>query len=192
MARRAGIVRPAHLRAPGQWAGSKSDLHDGAMIGRPLDFRLQPALRHEDVKAVPFGSKRDGPGRSEGMGGYHDAMSKLLLNLRNIPDDEAGDVRAMLDAKRIAFYETRPSIWGISAGGIWVVDDADFADAKRMFDEYEQERSARIRAEYAAARHAGTAETFVGVLRKEPLRVAMTLLGILFVLGVVALPFILL
>jgi len=119
-------------------------------------------------------------------------MSKLLLNLRNVPGDEADDVRAMLDAKRIAFYETPPSFWGISAGGIWVTEDADFADAKRAFDDYEQQRSARVRAEYAAAKRAGTAETFFSVLRADPLRVVMTLLGILLALGLVALPVILL
>ena len=70
-------------------------------------------------------------------------MSKLLLNLRNVPDDEADDVRAMLDAKRIAYYETPPSFWGVSSGGIWVTEDADFADAKRALDDYEQQRSAR-------------------------------------------------
>jgi hypothetical protein len=37
-------------------------------------------------------------------------MSKLLMNPRNVPDDDADEVRAMLDAQRIAFYETRPSI----------------------------------------------------------------------------------
>ena len=125
-------------------------------------------------------------------GGYHDAMSKLLLNLRNVPDDEADDVRAMLDAKRIAYYETPPSFWGVSSGGIWVTEDADFADAKRAFDDYEQQRSARVRAEYAAAKRAGTAETFFTVLRADPVRVVMTLLGILLALGLVALPVILL
>ena len=123
---------------------------------------------------------------------YHRVMSRLLLNLRNVPDDEADDVRALLDAKRIAFYETTPSPWGISAGGIWVTEDADFADAKRAFDDYEQRRSVRVRAEYAAAKRAGTAETFVGMLRADPLRVVMTLLGILLALGLVALPVILL
>ena len=125
-------------------------------------------------------------------GGYHDVMSKLLLNLRNVPDDEADDVRAMLDVKRIAYYETPPSFWGISAGGIWVKEDADFAGAKRAFDDYEQQRSVRVRTEYAAAKRAGTAETFVSVLRADPLRVVMTLLGILLALGLVALPVILL
>jgi hypothetical protein len=119
-------------------------------------------------------------------------MSKLLLNLRDVPDDEADDVRAMLDAKRIAFYETPPNPWGISAGGIWVTEDADFAEAKRALDDYEQQRSVRVRAEYAAARRAGTAETFIGILRAEPMRVVMTLLGILLALGLVALPVLLL
>ena len=30
-------------------------------------------------------------------------MSKLLLNLRNVPDDEIADVRAMLESNRIEF-----------------------------------------------------------------------------------------
>ena len=131
-------------------------------------------------------------GTAGSKGGYHRIMSKLLLNLRNVPDDEADDVRAMLDAKRIEFYETAPSPWGISAGGIWVTDDADFADAKRALDDYERQRSVRVRAEYAAAKRAGTAETFVSLLREDPLRVVMTLLGILLALGLVALPVILL
>ena len=119
-------------------------------------------------------------------------MSKLLLNLRNVPDDEADDVRALLDAKRIEFHETTPNFWGISAGGIWVTEDADFAAAKRAFDDYEQQRSVRVRAEYAAARRAGTEETFVGMLRADPLRVVMTLLAVLLALALVALPVILL
>lgn len=126
------------------------------------------------------------------MSAYHGVMSRLLLNLRNVPDDEAGDVRALLDAKRIAYYETPPSFWGISSGGIWVTEDADFADAQRALDDYEQLRSVRVRAEYAAARRAGTAETFAGILRTDPLRVVMTLLGILLALGLVALPVLLL
>ena len=119
-------------------------------------------------------------------------MPKLLMNLRNVPDDEADDVRAMLDAQRIAFYETRPSIWGVSAGGIWVTEDAAFAAARRAMDEYQQQRSARARAEYAAAKRAGTAETFVTLLRAQPARVLLSVLGILVVLALVALPFLLL
>ena len=119
-------------------------------------------------------------------------MSKLLLNLRHVPDDEADDVRAMLDAHRIAFYETPPSLWGISAGGIFVTEDDDIAQAKRLMADDQQERQARVRAEHAAAVRAGTAQTFWTVLRTEPVRVVLTVLAILFLLGLVALPVLLL
>lgn len=136
------------------------------------------ACRHDGVGGV--------------SGGYHEAMPTLLMNLRHVPADEADDVRAMLDAQRIAFYETRPSLWGISAGGIWIVDDAAYADARRAMDEYQQQRAARARAEYAAAKRAGTAETFLSLLRADPVRVVMSVLGILFALGLVTIPFFLL
>ncbi len=119
-------------------------------------------------------------------------MSKLLLNLRNVPDDEADEVRAMLDANRIPFYETTPNHWGISAGGIWVTEDADVADAKRLMSAYQQQRGDLARAEYAAALDAGTAETVWSELRNHPGRVVVNLLAILCVLGLMALPVLLL
>ena len=119
-------------------------------------------------------------------------MSKLLLNLRNVPDDEADDVRAMLDNGQISFYETSPSMWGITSGGIWVTEDADFSNAKSAMADYQQQRGARARDEYAAAKRAGTAETFGSVVRAQPARVALLVLAILFVLGLMALPAILL
>lgn len=119
-------------------------------------------------------------------------MSRLLLNLRNVPDDEADDVRSLLDTHAIAFYETSPSLWGISAGGIFVTEDAAIVDAKRLMADYQQQRQARARAEHDAAVRDGTAETFWSVLRAEPARVVLAVLGILFALALVALPVILL
>jgi hypothetical protein len=119
-------------------------------------------------------------------------MAKLLLNLRHVLEDEADDVRAMLDAARIAYYETPPSIWGISAGGIYVKDNDDVPEAKRLMAEYQAKRRKRVRAEHEAAVRAGTAETFWTVLRNEPLRVVLTVLGIAFLVALMALPAILL
>lgn len=119
-------------------------------------------------------------------------MAKLLLNLRGVPADEADEVRALLDAQGIAFYETRPSLWGVSAGGIWLCDEAAFADAGRAMADYQQQRRIRARADYVAARRDGTAATFLSTLRADPWRVATTLFAILCVLGLMALPVILL
>jgi hypothetical protein len=114
-------------------------------------------------------------------------MSKLLLNLRMVLEDEADDGRAMLDAHRIEYYETRPSRWGVSHGGIWVTHDQDIVQARQLMAEYQAQRRQRVRDERAAALRDGTAETFAGILRREPLRVVSTVLAILALLGLVAL-----
>lgn len=120
------------------------------------------------------------------------AMSKLLLNLRNVPEDEADDVRDLLDANGIAFYETPPSMWGISAGGIFVTHDAAIAEAKRLMAAYQQQRQIRVRAEHAAAVRDGTADSFRSQLRREPLRVALAVLGIVAALALLfVVPFVL-
>ncbi|MCX7033145.1 MAG: DUF6164 family protein, partial [Arenimonas sp.] len=49
-------------------------------------------------------------------------MAKLLLNLRNVPDDEADEVRDLFVTHAIDVYETKPSLWGVSAGGIWLAN----------------------------------------------------------------------
>ncbi len=119
-------------------------------------------------------------------------MAKLLLNLRNVPDDEADDVRALLDNHDIAYYETSPGFWNISLGGIWVREDAAFAEAKRLMGVYQAQRGARVRAENDAARRDDTAGTFWTVLRNEPMRVLAAVLGILFAIALVLLPALLL
>ena len=113
-------------------------------------------------------------------------MSKLLLNLRGVPDDEADDVRRFLDSGGIGYYETPPSLWG-TAGGIWV-DDGDVAEAKSLMAEYQRARQARARGERAEAERNGTARTFTDVLRAEPLRVALALIGVALLLGLSAVP----
>ena len=118
-------------------------------------------------------------------------MAKLLLNLRYVPDDEADDVRGFLRSAGIGYYETQPTRWG-TAGAIWISDDADVAEAKRLLAEYQRERQARARAELAEAKRNGTAETFVDVLRTQPLQVALTLIAVVLLLGLTALPVLLL
>lgn len=115
-------------------------------------------------------------------------MSKLLLNLRHVPDDEADDVRRVLEDAGIDFYETRPSPWGISAGDIWIRDDRSVPEAKRLMAEYQRERTARARAERAEAERNGTAETFADVVRTRPLQLALVAIATVLLLLLLALP----
>ena len=120
-------------------------------------------------------------------------MSKLLLNLRNVPDDEAAEVRALLDQHHIAYYETAASPWGISAGGIWISQPDQVERAKALMSEYQAQRGTRMRAEREAALREGRGETFGSLLRTRPGYVIGMLLAILLVLGLtLALPYMLL
>lgn len=112
-------------------------------------------------------------------------MSRMLLNLRHVPDDEADDVRALLREHGIGFYETQAGRWRISLPGIWV-EDADHARAKIYFDAYQAERTQRMRAEQAQARERGELPTALDNLRQNPVGV---LFAIAAIIGILALMF---
>ena len=115
-------------------------------------------------------------------------MAKLLLNLRYVPEDEAADVRAFLDEAGMDWYQTRPSPFGISHGGIWLRDNDDLPRAKALMAEYQSGRQARARQAQAQAERDGTAETFADIFRADPLRVVLIVLAIIALLGLMAVP----
>jgi hypothetical protein len=118
-------------------------------------------------------------------------MAKLLLNLRNVPDDEADEVRDWLTRESIAFYETRPSPWGISSGGIWIRDDAEAVRAKALMADYQAQRRQRAQAALRSAREDGSAETFAGLLRQRPGYVLAMLAAMIGIVALtLALPYI--
>ncbi len=119
-------------------------------------------------------------------------MSRLLLNLRHVGDDEYQEVCTLLDQLGIAWYRTEPSPWGISNGGLWVRDDADHPRAREAMATYQQQRGERMRALRAAQLRDGSGETFASLLRRRPAYVLAMLLVMLAVASLVLLPFFLL
>ncbi len=103
----------------------------------------------------------------------HDAknqisMKKLLFRLDGVPDDEAAEVRALLDQHHIDYYETPGGMWGISVAGIWVSDKSIYDRAKPLLEEYAKERSTRMREEYARQIASGEAETLLQRAMRKP------------------------
>ena len=119
-------------------------------------------------------------------------MARLLLNLRNVGEDESRDVGELLDRHGIAWYRTEPSPWGISSGGIWLRESDDHPRAKELMAAYQADRARRVRAEREAALRDGSAETFGSLFRRRPLYVVAVLLGMLAAAALVLLPFMLL
>ncbi|ALO44833.1 DUF6164 family protein [Pseudohongiella spirulinae] len=98
-------------------------------------------------------------------------MARLLFRLRNVPDDEAADVKELLESNGIEFYETTAGNWGISMPGLWLRHDQDYDLAASLLQHYQSERSQRLRAQYEADKAAGRADTQLTQLQREPLKV---------------------
>jgi len=112
-------------------------------------------------------------------------MSKILFRLRNVPDDEAEEVRQLLDEHDIAFFETTPGNWGISMPALWIQDEGQFEQARQIIDEYQEQRALRVREEYQRAREMGQAPTHWQAFLQNPIRVTayMGLVGLVLFLS---------
>ena len=116
-------------------------------------------------------------------------MPILLFKLNRVPEDEADDIRALLEDHHIEFYETHAGRWGISVAGIWLRDDAQLERAQQLIDEYQHERSARAQEAYEADRRAGRLESLAGRVMQKPFASLLYLLAILAILYFTIMPF---
>ena len=96
-------------------------------------------------------------------------MASLLFRLRNVPDDEAEDVRRQLNEQQFEFYETSAGNWNISMPGIWLQNEADLPRAQALLDDYQQQRSEAARERWRAARSDGSAPRLLDRLLAQPL-----------------------
>ncbi|MGF1642191.1 MAG: DUF6164 family protein [Thiotrichales bacterium] len=116
-------------------------------------------------------------------------MATLLFSLRNVPDEEADEIRALLAASAIDVYETASGRWGISSPAIWLRDDTQLAHARKLIDEYQTERFRRERAAYEARARIGENPSFLGELLAHPVRFAIYLLAVILILYFSVAPF---
>ena len=97
-------------------------------------------------------------------------MPELLFKLRNVPEDEAEEVRQLLTAHQIDFYETSAGNWGVSMPALWLRTDHQLHSAKRLLEDYQQERVKRVRAEHQQQKEAGTQRTLWDEFQENPIR----------------------
>ncbi len=115
-------------------------------------------------------------------------MAARLFNLRNVPEDEADEVRELLRRHGFDFYETPPGNWGLSAGAFWLRDEGQLDRAKALLVDYQAERARRARADYERRRSQGRVPTFLDNLRERPLEVLFYLALALFFLYLTLVP----
>lgn len=112
-------------------------------------------------------------------------MAKLFFKLNGVPEDEAHEVRQLLEDAGIDFYETSAGNWGVSMAAIWLQDESQLDRAQGLLEEYQHARLFRVREE--AQRH--PPETFWQRLISAPLQVFAYGLLILAILYISVAPF---
>ena len=116
-------------------------------------------------------------------------MAKLLFRLNQVEDDEADDVRALLDEAGLEYYETNAGRWRVSVAAIWLRHDDDYEQARAMLDDYQQQRSERLQEEYRQLEENGEQETFLQRARERPADLILVILSVVIVVGLMVWPF---
>ncbi|MCP5136155.1 MAG: hypothetical protein H6981_05085 [Gammaproteobacteria bacterium] len=105
-------------------------------------------------------------------------MPALIFHLKDVPEDEAAEVRQVLRDADIAFYETSGGTvalaLGLASPAIWIKQDADQERARELIDAYQHGRWE------SAAQNAP--ETLRDRVRNRPLPTLLALLLIGIVL----------
>ncbi len=100
-------------------------------------------------------------------------MAKLLFRMRNVPDDEAEEVRELLEKNEIKYFETSSGHMGISMPGLWLVDEQQFGQARALVDGYQEARRARVKSHYLEQREKGSIRTVWQSFCAEPARFSL-------------------
>ena len=116
-------------------------------------------------------------------------MAKLIFKLKSVSYDEADDIKNLLSENEIDFYESPAGNWEISMHALWLNDEAQYAQAKQLIDEYQVKRSQRIRLETQQKTDQGEHETFNQRLFNKPIQFFITLAIIIFILYFSIMPF---
>lgn len=116
-------------------------------------------------------------------------MPLQLFNLRGVPDDEAEDIRQLLDEHAIEFYETSAGNWGVSLPAIWLGDGSEqFDEAKRLIDAYQIERTERARAAYRQLNAQGGGRSIFSIIWERPVQFGVYLMVIALILFITLTP----
>ncbi len=109
-------------------------------------------------------------------------MARLLFRMRNVPEDEAAEVRALLTRHDIDFYETEPGNWGISMPAIWLRDADQLERAKQLLITYQQERSAMARQQHDLLKQSGQHPSMMDRFFENPARFVFYIVLILIII----------
>lgn len=117
-------------------------------------------------------------------------MPIQLLILRNVPEEEADEIRELLNSRAIDFYETPTDRWGVSMPAIWLNNEFQLDEARALLEKYHEQRFNQARSEYERLKHEGRLWTIFDEIRQNPLRFIAYLAIVAVILYFSTVPFI--
>lgn len=105
-------------------------------------------------------------------------MAKLLFHLRDVPNDELEEINTLLISNNIDFYETTSGNWGFSVPALWVKTEPEYRRARLLINDYQINRSFRVRQYFLYKNDLHNNDTFWKSLKSDPIRHLLILLAI--------------
>ncbi|MET1255737.1 DUF6164 family protein [Aliikangiella maris] len=116
-------------------------------------------------------------------------MAKLLFRLNQVPDDEADEIRQLLDEGKFDYYETSPGLLGLSFAAIWLKDEQQYDQANQLIEDYQLKRSAKAREHFASLKQADQHITLWRAFKQSPIRLAAAVIFVCIILYLTLTPF---
>lgn len=116
-------------------------------------------------------------------------MAKLLFKLNGVSQEEADQIRALLDEHDVDVYETSAGRWGVSLAAIWLRDETQFEAARQLILESQLERQKILREEFDEKLASGEIPNWRERLAQRPVDFFAVGLAIVFILGLMLYPF---
>ncbi|WP_096526115.1 DUF6164 family protein [Candidatus Nitrosoglobus terrae] len=117
-------------------------------------------------------------------------MACKLFSLRDVSEDEAEEIRELLNKNEINYYETPSSIWGISTAAIYLKNEHLLEKANLLITRYQTEKAYKARKEHEKLKREGKTETIIDRIKKDPIKIISHLMLIIIILYLSIKPFI--
>ncbi|MFQ3789791.1 DUF6164 family protein [Halomonas sp. A29] len=116
-------------------------------------------------------------------------MAALLFRLANVTEEEAWEVRRLLDEQGFDTYETHAGFWRLGVDAIWLRDASQLEAAREVLERYQIERQERVQREHADRVERGEAPTLWQRLRHHPVQMLLVALAVVAMLALTLVPF---
>ncbi|RUR30908.1 hypothetical protein ELY33_08860 [Vreelandella andesensis] len=117
-------------------------------------------------------------------------MAHLLFRLRHVTDEEALEVRQLLDEQSFDIYETQAGFFRLGVDAIWLRDTSQREAAEAALAAYQENRQARVRREHEEAVASGNAPTLWRRFLAHPVKVVLVMIAVVLIALLTLLPFI--